>query len=179
MHPNWSVFSRRASRAFIPEAEPRPTPRRMPSRRSTPGHHSSLPFRPSARYRVPTMPSADFCGAVREDSSALSPVPGHPTDLPRSAVIPSVHRRRIDQAPSVVDGGLCCCVPARPDCTTPRIRFVSLTPHVRSTLPSDAPSRERPGASLVLRLHEYLDRGLAPPSMTACTAHTPAAPVPC
>jgi hypothetical protein len=44
-----------------------------------------------------TMPSADFCGAVREDSSALSPVPGHPADLPRSAVRPSVHRRRMYQ----------------------------------------------------------------------------------
>jgi hypothetical protein len=41
------------------------------------------------------MPSADFCEAVREDSSALSPTPGHPADLPRSAVIPSVPRRRI------------------------------------------------------------------------------------
>ena len=67
----------------------------MPSRRSTPGRDSSLPFRPSARSRCgsaylfprlsalgcltslacagPTMPSADFCGAVREDASALSP----------------------------------------------------------------------------------------------------------
>ena len=72
-----------------------PTPRRMPSHRSIPGHDSLLPFRPSARSRAPTMPSADFCRAVREDSSALSPSPGHPADLPRSAVIPSVHRRRI------------------------------------------------------------------------------------
>jgi hypothetical protein len=72
-----------------------------------------------------------------------------------------------------VDGGLCCRVPARPDCTTPRIRFVSLAPHLRSTLPSDPASRRRPCASLVLRLHAHLDRGLAPPRMTACTAHTP------
>jgi hypothetical protein len=75
-----------------------PTPRRRPSHRSTSGRHSSLPFRPSARSRVPTRPSADFCEAVREDCSTLSPA-GHPADLPRSAVIPSVHRRRIDQAP--------------------------------------------------------------------------------
>ena len=27
-------------------------------------------------------PSADFCGAVREDASALSPVPGHTADPP-------------------------------------------------------------------------------------------------
>jgi hypothetical protein len=30
-----------------------------------------------------TMPSADFCRAVREDYSPLSPEPGHPADLPR------------------------------------------------------------------------------------------------
>ncbi len=118
-----------------------PTPRRMPSRRSTAGHDSSPPFRPSARFRVPTMPSADCWGAVRADRSTLRPTPGHPTDLPRSAVIPSGHRRPIDQAPSVVDGGLCCRVPARPDGPTPRIGFVSLAPHVRSTLPSDPTSR--------------------------------------
>jgi hypothetical protein len=100
LHPNRSAFSRRASRAFIPEAEHRLTPRRMRSRRSTSGHDSYPPFRPSARYRGPTMSSADFCGAVREDSSALSPGPGHPTDLPRSAVRPSVQRRRIDHAQS-------------------------------------------------------------------------------
>jgi hypothetical protein len=73
----------------------------------------------------------------------------------------------------IVDGGLCCGVPARPGCTTPRIRFVSLAPHLRSTLPSDPTSRCRPGASLVLRLHAHLDGRLALPSMTACTAHTP------
>ena len=72
----------------------------MPSPRSTTGHDSLPPFRPSAHDRVPTMPSADFCGAVREDSSALSPVPGHPADLPWSPVRPSVHRRPIVQAPS-------------------------------------------------------------------------------
>jgi hypothetical protein len=99
-----------------------PTPRRMPSHRSTSGSYPSPPFGPSARPRCgsayllprlsalgcltsfacagPTMPSADFCGAVREDSSALSPGPGHPTDLPRSAVRPSVQRRRIDHAQS-------------------------------------------------------------------------------
>jgi hypothetical protein len=96
--PNRSVISQHASRKFILEAEQRSPPRRMPSRRSIPGHYSRPPFRPSARLRVPTMPSADFCGAVREDASALSPSPGHPADLPWSAVIPSVHRRRIDQA---------------------------------------------------------------------------------
>ena len=74
----------------------------------------------------------------------------------------------------LVDGGLHSRVPARPDWTTPCIRCVSLAPHLRSTLPSDAPSRERPCASLVLRLHVHLNRRLSLPSMTACTAHTPA-----
>jgi hypothetical protein len=94
-HPNRSVVSRCASGEFIPGARSDPTPRRMPSHRSTSGRHSSLPFRPSARSRVLTMPSADFCGAVREDCSPLSPQRGHLADLPWSAVIPSVHRRRI------------------------------------------------------------------------------------
>ena len=90
----------------------------MPSHRSTSGRHSS-PFRPSARSRCgsaylfprlsalgcltslacarPTMPSADFYGAVREDGSPLRPA-GHPANLPGSAVIPSVHKRRMYQA---------------------------------------------------------------------------------
>jgi Transposase len=42
-----------------------------------------LPCRPSARSCAPTMPSADFCEAVRKDCSSLSPEPGHPADLPR------------------------------------------------------------------------------------------------
>jgi hypothetical protein len=171
-HPNWSLVARRASREFIPDANA-PTPRRLRSPRSTSGDDSSPPFRPSARSRGPTMPSADCCGAVRADGSPLSPILGHPADLPWSAVRPSVHRRPIDQVQSTVAGGLCGRVPARPDGTTPCIRFVSLAPHVRSTLPSDAPSRGHPCASLVLRLHVYLDRRLSLPSMTACTAHTP------
>ena len=60
--------------------------------------YSSLPaFRPSAKLVPPTMPSADFCAAVRPPSSDLSPVAGtqrrspevrptafaaHPPDLP-------------------------------------------------------------------------------------------------
>jgi hypothetical protein len=71
-----------------------------------------------------------------------------------------------------VDGGLYGRVPTCPERSTPPIRFVSLAPHVRSTQPSDPASRRRPGASLVLRLHAYLDGGRSPPSMTACTAHT-------
>jgi hypothetical protein len=70
-------------------------------------------------------------------------VPGRdtPADLPRSAVIPSAHRRRMYQVRPVVDGGLRGGVPTRPDRTTPHIRFVSLAPHLRSTLSSDPTSR--------------------------------------
>src|SRR4029453_3165839 len=122
--------------------------------------------------RRPTMPFADFCEVVREDCSALSPSKDT-SQISRGKLsdLPCIDAGFIKHSP-LVDGGLCCCVPARPGCTTPRIRFVSLAPHVRSTLPSDPTSRGRPGASLVLRLHAHLDGGLAPPRMTACTAHT-------
>ena len=43
-HPNRSLGFRSASSQFIPDAEPCPTPRRMPSRRSIPGHDSCPPF---------------------------------------------------------------------------------------------------------------------------------------
>jgi hypothetical protein len=140
-----------------------PAPRRMPSRRSTPGHHSYLPFRPSAHPRGglasplprlsalecltsvacagPTMPSADFCEVVREDCSALSPS-SDTSQISRGQLsyLPCIDAGFIKHSP-IVDGGLCCCVPARPGCTTHRIRFVSLAPRVRSTLPSDPTSR--------------------------------------
>jgi hypothetical protein len=124
-----------------------------------------------------TMPSADSSPGSRKDYSSLSPFPWHatsrgPEEASRGKLSyrPCIDAGFIKHAPTV-DGGLCCCVPARPERTTPCIRCVSLAPHVRSTLPSAAPSRGHPGASL--RLHVYLDRGLSPPSMTACTAHTP------
>jgi hypothetical protein len=53
---------------------------------------------------------------------------------------PCIGARLIKHRP-IVDGGLCGRVPARPDGTTPRIGFVSLAPHVRSTRPSDPTSR--------------------------------------
>jgi hypothetical protein len=54
--------------------------------------------------------------------------------------LPRIDAGFIKHAPTV-DGGLCCRVPARPERTTPHLRFVSLAPHVRSTLPSDPTSR--------------------------------------
>jgi hypothetical protein len=160
-HPNWSIGCRRASREFIPGA--RSTPRRMPSPSSTSGHYPFPPFRPSAHPRCglayplprlsalgcltsfacagPTMPSADFCGAVRADCSTLSPVQDtRQISRGKLSYRPCIDAGFIKHAPTV-DGGLCCGVPARPERTTPHIRFVSLAPHVRSTLPSDPTSR--------------------------------------
>ena len=73
MHPNRSGFSRRVSGQFIPGASHRPTPRRRPSRRSTAGHDSSLPFRLSERSRVeldgcPSQGSVGLCVVDREPS---------------------------------------------------------------------------------------------------------------
>jgi hypothetical protein len=109
-------------------------------------------------YGAPTMPSADSSAAISPDYSALSPFPWHATSLGTAEASRGKlsYRRCIDAGfikhSPLMDGGLRGRMPARPDCTTPRIRFVSLAPHLRSTLPSDAPSRERPCASFVLRL---------------------------
>ena len=101
------------------------------------------------------------------------PFPELPRGLPCSGVLPARPRRRIYNARPPVEGELCGCVPTRPARTTPPIRFLFLASHLRSTLPSAPPARCRPGVSLVLRFHVYLDRGLSPPSSTTCTAHTP------
>jgi hypothetical protein len=153
------------------------TPGRAPCRTSD-SLWAFTTVRAFGTLRMPTMPSADSSSGISTNYSALSPFPWHATSLGteeasrgKLSYRPCIGAGFIKHAPTV-DGGLCCRVPAHPERTTPCIRFVSLAPHVRSTLPSDAPSRERPCASLVLRLHVYLDRGLSPPSMTACTAHT-------
>jgi hypothetical protein len=145
-----------------------------PASGAPPAHRSGLRDVP-----IPTLPSADSSAESSPDYSALSPFPWHATSLGTAEVSRGkLSSRRCIDAGCIkhsprVHGGLHGRVPARPDCTTPRIRVVSLAPHLRSTLPSDASSRRRPCASLVLRLHGHLDRGLSPPSMTACTAHTP------
>jgi hypothetical protein len=119
----------------------RPAPRRIPSYHSTTADDSSLLFRPSARSRGPPMPSAHFCGAIREECSTRSPGQDTP-QISRGQLSyrPCIDPGYIKHSP-IVDGGLCCCVLARPGCTTARVRFVSLVPHVRSTLPSDPTSR--------------------------------------
>jgi hypothetical protein len=123
MHPNRSVFSPRASRAFISEAKHRPTPHRIPVCGSTPRHHSSRPLRPSARSRVPP-------------SACSGDLFGHPV----SSIPP--FRKGGHRDKPMANEVLCFC-------TRPSIDFC------------------------VLRRHEYLDGGLSPLRMTACTAHTP------
>src|SRR5216684_5250370 len=126
---------------------------------------TSLYYRSGLPYAsVGTMPSADSSGAVRGNSFPPSQFPWHATSQDSHEVSrgKSYSRRCIDagfikHAP-VVDGGLGGCVPTRPGRTTPRIRFLFVAPHLRSTLPSDPASRRRPCASLVLRLH-LADRG--------------------
>lgn len=102
-------------------------------------------LRPAAG--APTLPSADSSPAISTDDSALRPLPWHATSLSTAEASRGTlsYRRGRDAGlikhSPMVDGGLHGRVPARPGCATPRIRFVSLAPPVRSTLPSDAPSR--------------------------------------
>src|SRR3990172_1490063 len=97
--------------------------------------------------RAPTMPSADSSPGISADDSVLSPFLWHATSLGTGEVSRGKlsYRQCIDAGcikhSPLVDGGLHGRVPARPDYATPRIRFVSLAPHLRSTLPSDPTSR--------------------------------------
>ena len=117
---------------------------------------------------VPSMPSADFCMAVRGDLSPLSPCrgfrmrcvfsvaawfpggatlfhpylrPGRHADLPGEDTELSMRRRRMYQAHPTAPGGLHGHVPARPGCTTPRIRFLFVAPPRWSGLPPDPTAR--------------------------------------
>jgi hypothetical protein len=165
----------------------------MPSRRSTPGHDSCPPFRPSAHPRCglasplprlsalgcltsfacagPTMPSADCCLPISGEPSSRSPV-GQQAGLPGYVWVPSTHRRPIDKAPPpgvkdfVVAGPL---VPGvsrllSGSCSSPRV-FV---PRVLQPSPRDD--------ALALPFSfglPCLERGLAPPRTKTCPAHTP------
>jgi hypothetical protein len=128
-------------------------------------------FRPAARDRVPTMPSADFCGAVREDSSTLSPC----QDTPQISRGQRSYRRCID-AGFIKHSQLwmedfavpCQLVPGLPrlrsGCCTSLRAFV---PRFLQTPPY--------GGALTLSLSfgsTNLDGGLAPPCVETCPAHT-------
>src|SRR5262245_36446982 len=100
-------------------------------------HRSGLQHAP-ARLLCPLLTSARRSGRIAPPSVLSQDTPQ--ISRGKLSYLPCISARFIKYSP-VVDGGLCCCVPARPDCTTPRIGFVSLAPHVRSTLPSDLTSR--------------------------------------
>ena len=124
------------------------TSRQMRSHRSTSGDYSSPPFGPSAHSRCgsayllprlsalgcltsvacgePTMPSADFYGAVRKDSSALSPTQDTPQiSRGKLSYRPCIDAGFIKHSPMWMEGFAVAC-PLVPSCTTPRIGFVSL-----------------------------------------------------
>jgi hypothetical protein len=118
-------------------------------------HPCVLPaFRPSARRASPTMPSADFCAAVRPPYGDLSLVAETPRRSPE--VRPTAFTARPPDLPPrplmTVDFAITCPLvrPGRPH----YIRFLSIGPRLCSTLPSDPASRRRPCASLILRRHQ-------------------------
>jgi hypothetical protein len=112
------------------------------------------------------MSSAD--SAVR--SGRMSPPSVRHQDTPQSSrgrlsCLPCIGARLIKHRP-FVGGRFGGRVPARPNCTTPRIGFVFFAPHIRSRLLADPTSRfpcspapRTPG------------QGTFTPSMIACTAH--------
>jgi len=71
-----------------------------------------------------------------------------------------MRKRRIYKAHPIADGGFRGHVPTRPECATPHIRFLLVAPHLWIGLPPDPTSRWRPCPSPILRLCEYLVRGL-------------------
>ena len=92
------------------------------------------------------MPSADSSVEISPAYAALSPFPWHATSLGTAEASrgklsyrPCIDAGFIKHRP-LVDGGLRCCVPL-PRRYHTSYPFVSLAPHVRSTLPSDPTSR--------------------------------------
>jgi hypothetical protein len=114
------------------------------------------------------MPSADFSSAVNADLSAFSRLLPHAVSHGTEEIsqgkthdLPCINARFIKHIPKA-DGGLCCHVPARPGCTTPRIGLLFVALHFWIGLPSDPASRRRPCPSPNLRLRENLVSGLSP-----------------
>ncbi len=123
---------------------------------------SPIMFRPSVSRASPTMPSADFCNAVKSDRSNFSDS-FHTLQTSRGKALnfPRVDAQFIKRIP-FADGGLCGHVPTRPEYVTPYIGFLFIAPRFRVGLPSDPASRQRPCPFTNLRLCEYLVRGLSP-----------------
>jgi hypothetical protein len=134
----------------LPACQPCVHPRRQISSDTSPDAIAPRHYRPrllstvqafstlSARLRCPLLTSAGRSGRIPPPSVLHQDTPqisrGKLSDRPcRDAGL-------IKHSPWV-DGGLCGRVPTRPERPTPHIRFVSLAPHLRSTLPSDPTSR--------------------------------------
>ena len=122
-----------------------PVFRRSPSMSRAP--YSPLPLTPCGdrsglRHEVPmpTLPSADFCAALREPRDSLSPAAGTRRRPPE--VSPTAFRAQppnLRPAPLMdVDFAIICPLVRR---KTPRIRFLSIGSRVCSTLLSDPTSR--------------------------------------
>ena len=118
-----------------------------------PPHPSVLPaFRPSAELVPPTMPSADFCAAIKSpcgDFSLVAETQRRPPEVRPTAFAarpPDLPPRPLMTMDFAIIGSL-----VRPG--RPRIRFLSIGPRFCSTLPSDPASRRRPCASLALLRH--------------------------
>ena len=145
-HPNRSVVSRRASCEFIPgaEIESDTSPDAISPLHCRPPLLSTVQaFSPRARaYDAARLTSAGRSGRIPPPSVLIQDT--LPISRGQRSYRPGIDAGCIKHSP-IVDGGLCGCVPARPGCTTPRIRFASLAPHVRSTRPSDPTSRRTPG----------------------------------
>jgi hypothetical protein len=100
-------------------------------------HRAGLQHAP-ARLLGPLLTSARRSGSMAPPAVLSPDTP--PLSRGQLAYHPCLDAGVIPHRP-MVDGGLCCGVPARPSCTTPHRRFVSLAPHIRSTLPADPTSR--------------------------------------
>ena len=120
-------------------------------------------FRPSVRV-APTMPSADFCRALRASSPALSRCcfRNHDTwqiSRGKTQILPRIDAgftkcTLVGVTSHAVDRGLRGHVPARPECITPHIRFLFIALRFRLELPPHPASRRRTCPLASLRLYK-------------------------
>ena len=175
----WSgVFQRWVHPLVLPHSATvvalRGIPRRacqMLSRLSSHPVPSSSRFRPSVRA-APTMPSADFCPAVKTSSPVFSRCRFRFNDTRqisrgKTRILPRIDAgftkcTLVSVATNAVDRGLGGHVPAGPECITPHIRFLFIVPRFRLGLPPHPASRRRTCPLANLRLYIGLVSGLAP-----------------
>ena len=128
-------------------------------------------FSPSVRA-APTMPSADFCPALKTGSPVFSRCRFRFSDTwqisrGKTRILPRVDAgftkcTLVGVATNAVDRGLRGHVPAGPECITPHIRFLFIAPRFRLGLPPHLASRRRTCPLANLRLYIGLVSGLAP-----------------